>query len=293
MIRNHVCGVIVTFFPDGNVVRNIEAIRSQLEALIVVDNASSVESLQILRRAVSVFEFELIENERNFGIARALNIGVQRAVDLGFEWVAFFDQDSTAQPGFIEAQLSLVAAHEESGRIGLVGATYEYKATGLRPEPRLIAPDGGPVEIMTSGSLIPSKVFENNGFFREDFVIDHVDHEYGFRLRKNGYLVVRCREAILKHALGSPASITAFGFELFTTSGHNPQRRYYMARNGIILAKEYWRQHPAWTWKILRYTLVAPIKIILGEDRRWDKLCRHLLGVLHGAWGKTGQVIKL
>ena len=48
--------------------------------------------------------------------------------------------------------------------------------------------DGGSVEVATtSGSLLPTWVFQDHGYFVDDLFIDGVDYEYSLRLRSRGY----------------------------------------------------------------------------------------------------------
>ena len=89
---NQVCGVMVTYNPDASVVRNIDRVVSQLKWLVVVDNGSRPDALAPIREASRHFNFELIELGLNYGIAAALNRGIERARILKAEWVALFDR---------------------------------------------------------------------------------------------------------------------------------------------------------------------------------------------------------
>src|SRR5271168_2438123 len=105
MDDNGVCAVIVTFRPPPVVLGNLAKAREQVEALVVVDNGSSLEALAPIQHAGRDLDFELIQNGANIGVAAALNVGVRWARSRGYRWVALFDQDSTLSDGFISSML--------------------------------------------------------------------------------------------------------------------------------------------------------------------------------------------
>jgi rhamnosyltransferase len=293
MITDKVCAVIVSFHPPAELIGSICKLRPQVQGLIIVDNASRDSELQPLHASRQRLDFEIIQNSRNLGIAAALNVGVRWAVDHGFNWVALFDQDSTVTEGYIRAMLRAHCAHPRPGAIGILGPAYEDPYTCDRAGPRLLAEDGGPVEVMTSGSMIPASVFSECGLFREDFVIDEVDHEFCFRVRDHNFIVVQCDAAVLLHQPGSPKRLSVLGITLIHATQHKAKRRYYVARNGVVLVRRYWRKYPKWAYQTLRDLGDAVLAILLVEDDKYNKVRNTLLGLKDGMQSKMGQVIEL
>jgi rhamnosyltransferase len=288
-MENSVCAIVVTYHPLPQMLENIAEILGQTSGMVVVDNGSTESEIEPLRDASNTLGFELIENGRNLGIATGLNLGVLRAKAKGYRFVALFDQDSTVMDGFIEKMLSMYENHPSRERIGLIGSGYIHKLTGECPTPRLLAKDGGPVAIMTSGSFLPVRIFDACGYFQEELFIDLVDYEFCFRLRKTGYITLHCPEALLFHASGSPIQIELFGKPILTFSDHSAGRWYYISRNSFVLLKRYGRQFPQWA--IATMTLIfikAPVKILLVRGDRWKKLRNMALGAIDAFQGKTG-----
>ena len=205
------CAVIVTFHPPAAVLENLAKVRLQVEGLVVVDNGSSSSSLAPFRAAMCEMKFTLIENGANLGIAAALNIGVRWAKSHGFNRVVLFDQDSTVTPGFMDAMRSTYDGHPKQAEIGIVTPRYRNRDGEVVSRSRFMAPDGAPLEVMTSGSFIPVSVFDSCGGFREEFFIDQVDHEFGFRVRERGFIVVVSEESFLMHVPGSPREHSFLG----------------------------------------------------------------------------------
>jgi rhamnosyltransferase len=292
MSECRVCAVIVTFHPQATVLDNLGLVRPQVEGLVIVDNGSSATSLAPFHAAAGALNFALIENGANLGIATALNAGVRWAKAQGFEHVLLFDQDSTVQPGFVAAIRSTYKYHPQRDKIAIVMPLYKNRVSGRIGEPAYIASDGAPLEVMTSGSFVPLRIFSDCGEFREDFFIDEVDHEFGFRVRECGYIVVRSEQAILLHAPGSPRQHSFLGVIKFSASHHNATRRYYITRNGIVMMRKYWKIHPAWSRGAARALFLHAARIVLAETDKWKKLRNMLLGALDGFRGRLGRMTR-
>jgi rhamnosyltransferase len=293
-IANSVCGIVVTFFPEQGALENLTQLRSQVEGLIVVDNASSVDGINSLRAASQALEFELVENGENLGIAAAMNIGVRRAKALGYRFVALFDQDSTVTPSFIDAMVRSYQSNPNRERVAILGATYEHRVTGASPKPGLLAKDGGPIEVMTSGSFMPIEIFDRCGYFQEDLIIDRVDYEYCFRVRDCGYRVMICPGAKLIHSAGAPAEVGLLGKTLMVFSNHSAARWYYISRNSVLLVRKYGARYPRWATGTILYILVkAPLKIVLVRGDKWKKIGNVIRGISDGILGRTGKRVPL
>src|SRR5689334_11007778 len=70
-----VCGVLVTYHPSHAMVAHLGTVMNEVQALVVVDNGSSVDEVQTLKAAGAELGFHLVRNEANLGIAEALNQG--------------------------------------------------------------------------------------------------------------------------------------------------------------------------------------------------------------------------
>jgi rhamnosyltransferase len=284
------CALIITFHPQAAALENLAKVRLQVEGLVVVDNGSSPSSLAPFRAAMCQMKFTLIENGVNLGIAAALNTGVRWAKSHGFGRVVLFDQDSTATPGFVDAMRQTYTGHPRRDEIAIVMPQYLDREGGEAFRSRYIGRDGAPLEVMTSGSFIPISIFTACGGFREDFFIDQVDHEFGFRVREYGFIVVVSEKAFLLHGPGSPRDHSFMGLMRFKATHHNAMRRYYMTRNGIVMIRRYWNIHPAWSRSAAKALLILPVLVLVAEAQKWKKLRNIVLGIIDGLRGRLGSV---
>ncbi|AXC12937.1 dTDP-rhamnosyl transferase RfbF [Acidisarcina polymorpha] len=291
MAKNGVCAIIISFRPPAVVPGNLAAARPQVEGLVVVDNGSSEQSLAPIRRLSEELDFHLIENGANLGIAAALNVGVKWAKAQGFKWVALFDQDSTMTDGFMTAMLHEYDIHPEKEKVAVITPKHMELETG-KWRPPAFAVDGTPLIAITSGSVMPVHIFDHCGYFEEDLIIDRVDDEYCLRVRSYGYTLVLCRQAFLRHSVGTPTMHSLLGKKVRATN-YGAKRRYYLTRNRVVMAKRYWRQYPRWAfWTMfaIGHDLVVNL---LFEDHPWSKMITTFRGIFDALRGRMGKVVEL
>ena len=290
MPGHSVSAVIVSYNPSADVLANIAALRPQVDSIVVVDNGSSEQNLAMLRRGRSEFDFELIENGCNLGIAAALNIGIREAKAKGCFWVALFDQDSTVEPGFIDLMREAYESSANPSQVGIVCPAYLDRLTGITlPLPRSKA--GEVVATPTSGSLIPVERFDKLGPFNESLFMDYVDVEFSLRNRRAGYSIVQSSQAVLHHSMGRITRHRVFG-RWFTSTNHSAARRYYITRNRLWLLACFLGD---WSWspQETRSVILETIKIVLVEHDRLAKLKSIALGFADALGGRMGKRFEL
>lgn len=266
---------------------NFRTIADQVGGIVIVDNGSSSDELAMLRDTSRTWGFRLLENSENLGIAEALNQGVRAAKEGGYSWVILFDQDSSINPGFVDQMFETWSDHPQRDRVAAIHPKYRDPKTGRELFVRR-AKDGGPITSMTSGALMPLWAFDRIGWFASEYFIDCVDTEYCFRIRAAGYLIADSAHAELLHAAGNSQVRTIMGFS-FQPSYHSAMRRYYMARNRIVVFRKYVAIFPRWAFISLCDSLRETIKCLLGEPDRSVKFSRFLLGTWDGLTGRMGK----
>lgn len=282
--------MVVTYNPSCQLMDNLAALVQQVSEVVIIDNGSMAEGQKVLAEALKLGQVSLFDNRENLGIAAALNRGVAFARDRGYPWVATFDQDSTVTDGFIETMLSVWKSCPSYRNVPLVAPRYRDRHTG-----RISSygkggadPYAEVITTMTSGNLVRTDVFNKVGFFAEDFFMDCVDHEFCLRLRSNGYRIIEVRDAVLVHSLGCMTLHKAFG-RTFKVFNHSKLRRYYNARNRIIVYRRYGFEFPRWVVKDVTNFFREVAGILLFETESRTKMAAVIRGALDGFTGKTGK----
>lgn len=279
-LAQRVLAVVVTYHPDASLLANLNALRGQVDRVVVVDNGST--NVEDVEAAATALGCDLILNDANLGIARAFNQGAQRAESEGYQWLATFDQDSQVTPGMVPGLLE--SAHQQpfGGYIGVVAPLHfdRNTADNYHVPQHLIASEGEWRSLRTtisSGSLIPLSVLRQVGGFDEGLFIDFVDHDFCLRCRQRGYLVLENRSYVLTHSLGHISEHTILGRRIFC-SNHSATRRYYMTRNQLEVYRRYAVFDPGWSLRGLADLVVGSALALLFESDRREKALAMLSG---------------
>jgi rhamnosyltransferase len=273
-VSGNICAILVTYQPDAEFTDRLAKLSQQFPRVFVIDNAS--RDLHIEQNT----KIRIQRNNRNIGIAAALNIGLKCAEEAGYAWAVTFDQDSELVGAFIDRVLASVKAI--SAYRFLLGANY------VDVHRRRLAHRGDSLKtglihrttLITSGMLLPVAFARAIGGFREDFFIDSVDHEFCLRASDHGAALFVTREPLMRHSIG--ASVTGVRWARALSSAHPPLRKYFIARNALWTVRLHARRHPMWSlWQFARIGAEA-VGILLFETCRSAKLAELLRGIKDG-----------
>ncbi|WP_143959152.1 glycosyltransferase family 2 protein [Litoribacter populi] len=261
--------IIVTYNPDLSKLDNsvMRLISAGCYKVIIVNNSSY--PLNLKKDSITV-----INLMQNLGIGKAQNIGMEMAYSEGADFFLHMDQDSLIDPNMINRLLSSYFFLQNKGYlIGLIGPV-DYDIDSLKPsipkfnKGKMIEKDLISVsETLSSGSLIPSHIYNEVGGLNEDLFIDVVDFEYCWRIKRSGYLIIRDFKAKLFHKLGD-GRVKILGF--LHVGNTAPFRHYYAFRNSVYLilyekAPFYWKLSNA--IKIVFKIGVYPFAFKNGRER--------------------------
>jgi len=294
--RVGVCAVIVTYNIGEAIHKCFDSIRGQVSHIIVVDNGSDDRTRRELRKLASGGCAELILNDSNEGIARALNQGVQWALGKGFQWVLTLDHDSEATPGLVDRLVEAYTALDRRGfhKVGLVTANPfdrngQIFLEGYPPrenDDRLIELE----RCSSSGCLIRRQTFDLVGFFDEKLFVYYVDEDFCFRLRQYGLKMFLCPPAVLMHSEGQKTTQRLLGRTIIYDN-YGPEARYYIARNAVHMFKRNWALHQWRELYLLLRRFTHDLLVVLVCDRARFRKARFMFrGVWEGISGKYGRM---
>lgn len=287
--HERICAVVITYHPDDGLLDRLRMIAAQIRHVIVVDNGSPVAALQGISTIPGAL---LVRNASNKGIARALNQGFECAEEGNFEWVLTLDQDSEILPTSVEILSAAHNAFPNPERVALVGSRMRSPPDQPTIESRFPKAHTKFIRattVITSGSLTAMAAHQAIGGFREDLFIDGVDHDYCLRLRRAGYEVIQTTEYSLVHRWGKP-EIRQVLWKRFNVSNHSPVRRYYIARNRLLVAKDHFRDSPGWAAISLLALIKGIVLTMSFEKQKLAKLRASARGIADALRGKSGEI---
>ncbi len=272
--KSEVCAVLVTYFPSAESAKAIACLAPQVDKILIVDNGSSPDSFQNIQPIIEKLNITLIRNNKNIGIAAALNLGLQFAKREKYPWLVTMDQDSIPAESMIDEMLSIQQSFPAPKRIGLITPTHINLATSTRYDSRHSFAKSTSWRLlstaMTSGNLVCVCAASEIGGFDNKLFIDYVDHDFCFRLRRSGHHIVEASNAILSHSLGNTTVHSIFWLRPRTTN-HSTLRRYYITRNRIYIWQKNWKLDPLWILRDIRSFILESLFIILWESSKIKK----------------------
>jgi rhamnosyltransferase len=287
---SNTCVVVITFNPDELFEWRLERTAAQFTHIVIVDNGSIGKSLDMVLGLRGRGSLSLISNEKNLGIAVALNQGVRVALEMGFHWAVTLDQDTVPLPHMLQ---TLLAAYDSlSTPEVIVGGNYfdvhrrRLRLAGIKKSECIKKKT-----LITSGMLVPLAFCLREGGFREDYFIDSVDHEFCLRVRSLGWGIYMTREAVMEHRIGSKI-IAPRWISNIIPFNHSPVRKYYMARNMVATIRLYSLKEPLWSIRQIVRLFFEFSSIFLIESDKKSKALAFIKGIKHGMIGRLGPADK-
>ena len=221
---------------------SIESVWAQTEQdfeLIVIDNGSTDESLEIARSYCGRENYTLIENKSNTGFSHAVNQGI--AIGKG-EYMVLFNNDAFAEPDwlaelirtadadpriFAVSSLMLrtnasVRADDAGDYVTLLGFACKrgdgLKASRYQKPCRIFSACGG-------AALYRKSILDEIGVFDELFFAYYEDVDLSWRANNFGYKNVYCPTARCRHICGATTGAVRY----------NPFKSIQSGRNSILL----------------------------------------------------------
>lgn len=278
--------VIISFNPDLDVLRaNVDSLKKQVSQIVIVDNGS--RNINEINQLVKNDNINFIYEGKNVGIAQATNDAFSYFQKENYKWIITMDQDSVLPDQAINKYLKYT--HRVTGLIASIQKPIKEMTINGR---RVTLSKEGTVEypskidksrkIIASGSLISVEAWKLVGGFDEELFIDAVDFDFNMKLLEAGFSVEQINIE-MKHKLGSPVSKIIFGRTIYSFN-HSAFRKYYIARNSLIMAKRY-NNYSQERKLLFNYF----IKILLVEDNKINKIIAFARGLKDGIKYNTGS----
>lgn len=243
--KTDVCAIIVAYKTDKNdFVKNLNQIKKSYHQILLYNNDPD--------QNLSEYQSEnliLINNSTNIGLSSCLNHGVDKAIELGFKAVVFFDQDSLIPDDYNHQMLANIHDIQQKypqKKIATFSALFLNKHTNVLSKIICLRFLSFNVRrhsktsyfdfcdwVITSGSYVYLDTFKKLGSFDDQLFIDYVDIEWCLRARYRKYQCITFNNIYFTHSLGD-GYVELLSHYLYI---HSPLRLYYTIRNSLYLLK--------------------------------------------------------
>lgn len=234
-----VSAVVVNYQGRAFIRDCVASVRAALDDVVVVDNASSDGSAELVREEFP--DVTMVELNRNAGFGAAVNAGLRHC---SAPWVFLLNNDATVEPGAIA---ELLAVGEGGERVASVAAQMRFRvrpdlinSAGITVDRLGVASDrllGCPVErseihpvevfgASAGAALLRRSMLDELGGFDERFFVFLEDVDLAWRARMRGWRAMYAPAAVVHHHHSAAA-------------GHGSAfKHYHVGRNRLrLLAK--------------------------------------------------------
>lgn len=265
--------VTVIYNPDNlqNVINSISTYYDEIDMLVVIDN-SLVSNKSILEDKFNA-KLKYFWCQENIGIGRALNLGINHLIGLGYKWALTMDQDT-----YFKTKLSgyfSFIREKNSSRVNLLAPCIEgFLLTKTSKEIK---------KTIQSGCLINLQIYKILGGFEEKYFIDFIDYDYCLKGRKQNFKNVLICNVLIKQNYGECYNGKTFYGLKYKYIFSKPFRSYYQTRNGLDYSIKYR------DIKEFIGIVVVFVKTILIANQKIDRIkymVRGLSDFLSHNWGK-------
>lgn len=260
---------IVLFNPDlERLLENVNHVRYQVDKLLLIDNGSN--NINEIKKIFP--NIEIIFNEKNLGIGKALKQIMDYAIHNKYDWVITLDQDSVISNNLID-EYKKYTSISKVGIItcNIIDRNFKEKFESFNNKDY--------IEIkrcITSASFMSVEYYKNIEGYNEDLFIDMVDWDICAQFIKAGYKIIRINYDGLLHEVGKGKNIR-FLWMTWISFNHSPFREYYVTRNRFYLCFKYPEQY-SFIKEFFR-ELKTWIIIVLYESEKKEKIKAKIKGL--------------
>ncbi len=254
--------VVLLYQPAPDSLEAIATYAGVVKTLYVVDN--SPEPSAVLSDLQVLTQTRVLSSGRNMGIAAAYNLAFHHAHRDGHRWLMTMDQDSSFDAEEKRGMLDHFYRYR-TGNLGIYTPLHNQKLlSSLPPQSK--------VSVMSSANIVNIEAALRIGGFDEKLFIDEVDHDFCFRMKSAGYLILEDQEVYVHHRLGKRDPLTN---KVYYSSG----RLYYMARNYLYIAQKYKKHYPDFFKERSIYLIKFFFWQIYHAPKKKERIRMILLGV--------------
>jgi len=254
---------------------------------IAVETSDGSQLDQVLKSLPTSKMIVLIRSGENLGFARGCNVGIRYAMDVNTDYIWLLNNDTVVEPGSLKRLVNFMQCQPDfqgvTGQIRLYHRPsaiwncgglltwYGARRYDYAGAPVVDVPQWGfkRISFITGcAALFRTAIFGKVGLLSERFFFGEEDFELSQRLKRMGYKLACCYEAVIYHKVSaSMPEDTRIGRTFI----------YYL--NRFIDLRQYWPEPVWYVWRLVYMLYILPmlrLRYKFSLRTLW-LLCRALL----------------
>lgn len=213
--------------------------------ILVVDNSSDGNDVEVIKDKYADFLKEVIVNEKNLGFSGGNNVGIKQAINGGADYVLLLNNDTIVEPDFLTKLMEkssdfenigiltpMINYYDDKDKIWSAGGDInKIKASGFTFGHNKNSEDYVFDRLCSFASgcamLISKEAIEKVGLLDENYFLYLEDTDYCQRVVDAGYKILYVGSSRIYHKVFST-----------TAREHNLLPLYYSIRNRLYFAKK-------------------------------------------------------
>ena len=294
-MKQKIIGILPTHSRCEMLPRALSSVVAQAhrpDLFLILDNASTDGSDKVLKSFADKHDFiKIIRSEKNLGASGGMRFLMERALEMGADWVWFMDDDAEVDSKALDMLLKSSAVNNpeayilEMAVLDANGVWTPHNRPSLFNEDRFdfqgleesAIHSDEPIEVHTGGYngwFVRRSCFEEFGFPRSDMYFWFDDIEYVVRVsrKKKVFLVPKAKVKHFATSLVEYEVRWPFSGPLPKIPAEHMERYFYWNRNWLWFAKQWLPAHKYavfWAKHVAR-GLAAPV-LFKQDDlvKRW------------------------
>lgn len=257
--------------------------------IYVIDNDSSDNSVQAIKNKFP--NVDLLVNSENLGYSGGNNVGINKALGRGVDYILLLNNDTIVAPTFLDELVKFSKNHKE---VGIIGPVLKFKKgfevfydLGGKINKFIGRTSHNKVSLLTgelpreadylSGAclLIKKQVFATLGVLEPSYFFGFEDVELCLKAREKGFKIYIVPTALVEHLISSSIGATS------------PLKTYYLLRNNLLFV--YRNFSLPFTISSYLYLAVLSVKIFINSPRNLNSLKDAWWDFLRGKTGKKSS----
>lgn len=249
-MKPFVCIILVNYNGAKDTVQcvnSIKKIKYTNYKIIIVDNASTDDSIIKIKNNISEIDYELLIAKENNGFSSGNNIAIRKSLDLGADYILLLNNDTIVEVDFLD---KLISEFDNDLYIGATTPKILYESDREK-----VWYNGGKIKSITGKTkhfdydrnikeakyyegdvsfasgcciCISKEVIEKIGLLDESYFLYDEDVDYCLRITRAKYLIKYVPQSVIFHKVSA------------STGTNSGLIQYYIIRNKFLTIKKHY-----------------------------------------------------
>ena len=235
--------IILNYNNYTDTIDTIESVLSSeydVNSILLIENSSDKTIIRKIRTQFP--DLAIIENEKNLGYAGGNNIGIQKAIASGADYIFLLNNDVTLEKDVLKKCVSamekspgcaacqpIIVTFEDEEKIWSAGTQLYWGYPRLFLKGAKLQKDGiktSPFGLVGCAILFRRSALEQTGLFDESLFLLHEETDWCIRAKKMNFSLLIISNAIVSHKIST------------TIGMFSKIYLYYIGRNWLLVGKK-------------------------------------------------------